>query len=201
MNIPEIKQAIENETQENRKRIAQLQRQLHEAQKAAQPSEVEKTAARKAAKIQRYTTNNGLTIHKLRAAGNTVKVTHIRYTDVDVTYGQASRANCVATLPLPSYLRGMFPFNSKGGATYIVVTNRRGKKFAVYSACHELDSFDYKLGVKLALEQFDEAQAKSLLKVTAKMKAAKETGETSSPAVAETEEQEPVAQTAEPVTA
>lgn len=102
----------------------------------------------------RYITKNGLTIYNLRQAGNTVNVMHIRYADVP---GVA-----VAT-PVPSYLRGAFDFMARGGATHITILRPDGSWTCTSSVCHVDDSFDYKMGVKLALDLFTQDEADALL--------------------------------------
>lgn len=102
----------------------------------------------------RYATNNGLTVHKLRQAGNTVSVVHIRYADIPGV--------CIAP-PVPSYLRGAYNFLPRGGATYITIIKPNGEWMSLSSICHNDDSFDYKLGVKYALEQLTQEEADELL--------------------------------------
>lgn len=102
----------------------------------------------------RYATDNGLTIHKLRQAGNTVSVVHIRYADIP---GVAHAP------PVPSYLRGAYEFLPRGGATYITIIKPNGEWMSLSSVCHVDDSFDYKLGVKYALEQLTQEEADELL--------------------------------------
>jgi hypothetical protein len=102
----------------------------------------------------RYATNNGLTIHKLRQAGNTVSVVHIRYADIP---------GVAIAPPVPSYLRGAYEFLPRGGATYVTIIKPNGEWMSLSSVCHIDDSFDYKLGVKHALEQLDQQEADALL--------------------------------------
>ena len=113
---------------------------------SASAKPVDKKALRKAEREKKYKTENGLTIHGLRLAGNEVRVTHIRYAKVP---------GVSTPVPVPSYMRGVYPFLSKGGATHIVIQRPDGIYVTTSSICHEIDSFDYKLGVKEALEQFN----------------------------------------------
>jgi hypothetical protein len=156
-------------TIEQEKTIAQLQTELQAAKKAVnaataaiyqfnkenQPAvQADKEAARKAAKVAKYATKNGLTIHKLRLAGNEVKITHIRYTDIP---------GVPTLVAVPSYMRTVYSFWPRGGATHIIITTPDGKRLAATSVCHCIDSFDYKLGVKQALEAFSNEDAADLL--------------------------------------
>lgn len=111
-------------------------------------------AARKLEKTEKYKTRNGLTIYGLRKAGNDVKVTHVRY---------ATMKDVAVPVPVPSYLRKFVDFTARGGATHIVITTATGETVAVSSVCHEDDSFDYKLGVKIALDQISDEEADYLL--------------------------------------
>lgn len=105
----------------------------------------------------KYAISNELSVHKLRLAGNQVSISHIRYVAVD-TVEQDS-----LMLPVPSYLRNYHEFTPNGGATHITITSPNGEQFLVSSYCHVIDNFDYKLGVKTALEGIDQATADRLL--------------------------------------
>ncbi|WP_394998905.1 hypothetical protein [Acinetobacter sp.] len=146
---------LQTELQNAKKAVSAATAALYQFSKENQPAvQEDKVAARKAAKVAKYATKNGLTIHKLRLAGNEVKITHIRFTDIPG----------VATLvPVPSYMRTVYNFWPRGGATHIVITTPDGKRWAATSVCHCIDSFDYKLGVKEALDSFYLADAKELL--------------------------------------
>lgn len=102
----------------------------------------------------RYSTKNGLDVYKLRQAGHKVKVTHIRYTASD---------DISVLIPAPSYLRGVVEFYPRGGVTYLVITTADGQTLSANSICHADDCFDYKLGVKLCLDQISQAEADFLL--------------------------------------
>lgn len=149
----ETEAALQQELQDAQKAVSQATAALYEFRKGA-VQQVDKVAARKAAQAAKYTTKNGLTIHKLRLAGNEVKITHIRYTDIEG----------VATLvPVPSYMRTVYSFWPRGGATHIVITMPDGRRWSATSVCHAIDSFDYKLGVKEALDSFSIEDATELL--------------------------------------
>lgn len=114
--------------------------------------------ANKLLRKTQYDANNGLTIHKLRSAGNIVKITHIRYTTMYTKY------DTPLIVPVPSYLRKIYDFNAKGGVTHIAITNpKTGRYLAATSVCHEIDSFIYKRGVQLALETLTQADIAELL--------------------------------------
>jgi len=104
----------------------------------------------------RYATHNGLTIEKLRKAGLKVSVSHIRYTQQD---------GVKPLIPVPSYLRKVAEFTPFGGATHIciVLPTSDSVPICVSSVCHIDDCFDYKMGVKIALDQFTQEEADLLL--------------------------------------
>jgi len=106
----------------------------------------------------RYTISNGLSVHKLRLAGNRVSISHIRYVLMD------AQDQTSVLLPIPSYLRNFHEFTPNGGATHISITTPDNEEFLVSSYCHVVDNFDYKLGVKIALEGFSQEMADKLLK-------------------------------------
>lgn len=163
-NITEINQQII----ETQAKLNNLKRERYLVTKGVLAGTEDKAAARKAKLAARYITNNGLTIHKLRLAGNDVMVSHIRFTEVPgntVTHenGELVKQPFTVLQPVPSNLRKFYDFTAKGGATHIVITKRDGSQVAVASYCHELDGFDYKLGVKLALDCFSIEDAHQLL--------------------------------------
>jgi hypothetical protein len=143
-------------TKSHEKEANNLLKQMHEAWITEGGMSIQKQARaeQKASRKEKYKTTNGLTVYKLRQAGVTVKVTHIRYCDLPG----------VNTLtPVPSYLRGLYDFTPKGGATHIKLTNLMGETIALTSVCHHIDSFDYKMGVKIALDQILQHEADELL--------------------------------------
>lgn len=168
MNTNQTIAELEAEIINSNKNTHKLKLQLLNLKKQQGKQTVDKKALRAAQRAARYTTENGLTIHKLRLAGNSVKVTHIRYTAVEgkrVEYkdGVKYEVPFVTYQPVPSYLRKVVDFDGKGGCTYIVITTPEKQVYSVSSHCHELDAFDYKLGVKYALDLLTEAEAKILL--------------------------------------
>ena len=154
-NSREIRQKIAAEPEANKKTIRSLEHQAYLAwveeggrEEAAQQA----IAARKAMK-DKYKTSNGLTVHKLRQAGVEVKVTHIRYTEM---------SNGLL-VPVPSYLRKQFDFHPRGGATHVTLKSPDGSWLGVSSVCNQSDSFDYKLGIKIALDCITNDEAQELL--------------------------------------
>lgn len=102
----------------------------------------------------KYKTSNGLTVHNLRQAGVEVSISHIRYVEIE---------GSPDLVPVPSYLRKMYDFYPRGGATHIALVKPDGAWMGVSSVCHIADSFDYKLGVKTALDQISADEAEDLL--------------------------------------
>lgn len=106
---------------------------------------------------EKYAINNGLSVHKLRLAGNRVTIAHIRYVSIPTQDGAS------VLQPVPSYLRNFHEFTPYGGATHISITTPENKEYLTSSFCHLDDGFDYKMGVKRALESFSQAEADKLL--------------------------------------
>jgi hypothetical protein len=140
---------------DRQKEIRDLQFQAYKVKSAARDRGAEAVAA-KLAKGEKYKTKNGLTIHSLRQAGNEVSVAHIRY---------AQYPGVVTLVPVPSYMRKLAKkFYPNGGATHITIKNpASGGMVIVSSICHIDDSFDYRMGVKLALDQIDDVAATQLM--------------------------------------
>ncbi len=131
-----------------------LRHELHRVAFKDKPSVEEVRAAKKAAKAAKYKTRNGLSVHALRLAGNQVRVTHMRKVFVP---------GIPKELVAPTYLRDHVEFRAKGGSTFIEVVDSEGNIHPVLSVCHDHDHFDFKMGVKIALEQIDDESAALLL--------------------------------------
>lgn len=123
-------------------------------QASEKPTVEDRLTRRKRLRDLKYKTKNGLTVYALRKAGHKVKVTHIRY---------HSTKEISVLIPAPSYLRNVIDFYPRGGVTYLVITAADGQTYAVNSLCHVDDCFDYKLGVKLCLDQLTQAEADYLM--------------------------------------
>jgi len=152
----QILNTIESTEASHKKAINDLRRQAYEAWVAEGGKgkfDKEQYDAKIVNKKQRYLTKNGLTIHKLRQAGVTVTVSHIRYVDAGIE----------PLVPVPSSLRGVYNFHPRGGATHIIMVAPDGTTIGVSSVCHVDDSFDYKMGVKIALDQVTQDEAEHLL--------------------------------------
>ena len=144
---------------ESQANIRKAQAELYTLTKTVVDPVVAK-ANRKAAKQLKYATSNGLTVYGLRQQGFDVGVTHIRNAHVP---------GVEHPVPVPSYLKHIHPLAARGGATHIVIGIQDKNKpetvyslLAVTSVCHEIDSFDYKLGVKTALDQITPEDLKYL---------------------------------------
>lgn len=141
-----------------RNTVAELYREkariIQENPEAAAEAENARKVGQRFLMKLRYETKNGLTIHNLRQAGHVVSISHIRYSDVEGVKNP---------VPVPSYLRGAFKLSPRGGATHISILKPNGEWICVSSICHQDDCFDYKLGVKTALEQLTQAEADELL--------------------------------------
>lgn len=123
-------------------------------QATEKPNTEDRLARRQRLRNLKYKTKNGLSVYALRKAGHKVKITHIRYQNND---------DISVLVPAPSYLRGIVDFYPRGGVTYLVINSADKQQFAASSICHTADCFDYKLGVKLCLDQITQAEADYLL--------------------------------------
>jgi hypothetical protein len=152
----ELQARLEQANLEHHKAINKIQYEAYQAWVAAGGKERAALERRikHSCKNDKYKTKNGLTIHKLRLAGVSVKVSHIRYTTFD---------DVAAPVPVPSFMRESFHFLPRGGATHIHLTTPDMDTSSVTSVCHPDDAFDYKMGVKLALDQFTQQEADDLL--------------------------------------
>jgi hypothetical protein len=157
---------LEQQVSDAHKVIRKAQARIHQLNYKPKDPNVAKSL-RKQQKEQKYKTNNGLSVHNLRLAGYEVKVTHIRLSDVQVPkydhHGELVGHNIIP-VAVNSYLHRVYDFNPRGGFTHIVITNPdNGAWILVRSICHEIDSYDYKLGVKTALDSIEEDKAKAML--------------------------------------
>lgn len=152
--IPTI-ESVQAEILTKQKEIRQCEAKLF--QLGSKKKDVELIAKRRAeARKAKYKTKNGLTIEGLRKAGHKVRVSHIRYTE---------QPGVAILIPVPSYMRKVANFTSYGGATHIVITTPLSDSpdIAISSVCHSDDCFDYKMGVKQALDTIEQADADNLM--------------------------------------
>lgn len=151
--------------------VAVAKRELFEYRKANRCGiSIDKKALSKQRRAEAVKTENGLTIHNLRKAGCKVLVSHIRFADTmvvkqikDPLTDKLVEIVEFQPVPVPSYMRKYVDFNAKGGATYIVVEKDGHEPIMASSHCHQLDSFDYKMGVKRALDLITQQEADELL--------------------------------------
>lgn len=151
---------IETEIQGLKKQIRVKEFERYQA--TEKPTAETRLARRARLRALKYKTKNGLDVYSLRKAGHKVKVTHIRYSAHD---------DISVFIPVPSYLRGIVEFYPRGGVTYLVITTADGQIFSANSLCHTSDCFDYKLGVKLCLDQISQDEATFLLSTLPKEEA------------------------------
>lgn len=153
---------------ELRNEIATLEEQLRHKKAAlyhaTAPSVVERAAyklaqktERKAQRKLRYQTENGITVRRLEEAGCKVRVTHVRPT---LLKGKRHDVRVM----VPTYLRQFHTFTARGGATFVeIYPNGGGEPICVHAVCHDSDGFDYRMGIKLALERLSTADITRLL--------------------------------------
>lgn len=105
---------------------------------------------------------NGITIEKLQAAGNSVRVKHLRWAlylpQFDVqSYGRRAVGRAIV---VPSAFRGdpMYSFLPKGGYTHVVIKHKSGNYVCVSSECAEDDTFCYSAGVATALDRLTDLE-------------------------------------------
>lgn len=153
----EIQARLEEAETAHRATVNKIKREAYEnwVSSGAKTAEAEdRRVAQALARKTKYNTSNGVTIHKLRQAGVKVSVNHIRYSELP---------GIPHLVPVPSYLRSMYDFYPRGGVTHITLVAPAGESYGLTSICHMSDSFDYKLGVKLCLEQLEAEDAEYLL--------------------------------------
>lgn len=106
-----------------------------------------------------FTASSGITVDKLTAAGNSVRVKHLRYA---VYHGLNEKLINkkdydfqLRKIVVPSTFRRdtMYALLPKGGFTHVVIKHSSGKYICVSSECSEEDPFCYSKGVATALER------------------------------------------------
>lgn len=144
--------------------LNKLNGEIHKASSAEnpKPSADELKTARRVERKKKYITENGLTIHKLRKAGHTVSVSHIRNYEKTV---KTCKGEHKILVPVNASLRGALGenFHPKGGQTWIHITTVDKEQIIVDATCVPEDHYDYKLGVKLCLDSISKKQADELL--------------------------------------
>ena len=101
-----------------------------------------------------HTAKNGVTVAKLQAAGNNVRVKHLRWAlYLPSTTAYSRRQATSRAIVVPSTFRSdpMYAFLPKGGYTHVVIKHPSGKYICTSSECSEEDSFCYAAGVASAL--------------------------------------------------
>lgn len=102
----------------------------------------------------KYRTKNGLTIQKLKAKGHEVHVRHLRW---------ASKSSDRVEYMVPSYLRGHYGFNPLGGVSIVTVKTLLHGEFSYAAQCRADEGFDYRLGIKYALDKIPQQIVEKLL--------------------------------------
>jgi hypothetical protein len=97
-------------------------------------------------------TKNGVTIEKLQAAGNNVRVKHLRWA---IYLGQSHVNSTIRLIVVPSTFRKdpNYYFTPKGGYTHVVIRKPSGEYVCVSSECSSDDPFCYAVGVSTALDR------------------------------------------------
>jgi hypothetical protein len=98
------------------------------------------------------TTKNGVTVEKLLAAGNKVRVKHLRWA---VYLGHKTVQDISRLVVVPSSFRKdpNYYFTPKGGYTHVVIQRPTGEYLCVSSECSMEDPFCYAAGVCTALDR------------------------------------------------
>ena len=100
------------------------------------------------------TPSHGLTPEALKAKGYTVKVAHLRN-------GWAGHKAAI----FPSYLAHLFDgVHGHGGVTTILIRKQGMKPINLVTYCSDKENFDYKMGIKYALEKLTPDQVEDLKK-------------------------------------
>jgi hypothetical protein len=126
-----------------------------------------------AALAEKYNTTNGATIEAFKKAGIKVHILHLRYegwmTNIDQNVDLENTADANRTLKfnpqflVPSYMRKTCSFDPKGGVTHVILRLPNNEVIRLTSLCSIKDTFDYKFGIKKALEQLTPETVQSLL--------------------------------------
>jgi hypothetical protein len=98
------------------------------------------------------TSKNGVTVEKLLAAGNKVRVKHLRWA---VYLGHKCIGDIARLVVVPSSFRKdpNYFFAPKGGYTHVVIQRPAGDYLCVSSECSQDDPFCYAAGVCTALDR------------------------------------------------
>ena len=106
---------------------------------------------------------NGVTVDKLTARGNKVRVRHFRHA---IYHGGPSKiignSFLLMRMVVPSTFRHdvMYQILPKGGYTHITVQTEDGEYYCYSSVCHIDDPFCYSTGIATALERISPAELK-----------------------------------------
>lgn len=106
-----------------------------------------------------FKASNGITVDKLVAAGNSVRVKHLRYALYrglnEKLINKKDYDFELRRIVVPSTFRKdvMYELLPKGGFTHVVIKHPSGKYICVSSECSEQDPFCYSMGVATALER------------------------------------------------
>jgi hypothetical protein len=106
-------------------------------------------------------TRNGATVDKLQAAGNNVRVKHLRWA---VYLGQSYSGPFARLIVVPSTFRKdpNYYFSPKGGYTHVVIKRANGEYVCVSSECSQEDPFSYNMGVATALDRLTREELEML---------------------------------------
>jgi hypothetical protein len=114
-----------------------------------------------------YETKNGVTIDKLKAAGNVVKIKHIRF----ALYAKLkhhlrnNKPDSARAIAIPSTFRKdpNYTVLPKGGYTHITIKNKDDVYFCVSSECSMEETFCYRKGIVEALDRLNSNEVAVLL--------------------------------------
>jgi hypothetical protein len=108
---------------------------------------------------EEYMAKNGVTVDSLIAAGNKVRVKHLRYALYmglnEKLVNKKRRDYELREIVVPSTFRKdpMYTLLPKGGYTHVVIQHSSGKYVCVSSACSKEEPFCYARGVATALDR------------------------------------------------
>lgn len=115
-----------------------------------------------------YSANNGVTVDQLIAAGNKVRVKHLRYAlYMGLNEKLVNKKNYdfeLREIVVPSTFRKdpMYTLLPKGGYTHVVIQHKSGKYICVSSACAKEEPFCYAAGVATALDRLSKTDMQFL---------------------------------------
>lgn len=121
----------------------------------------------KQSRVPVYVTQNGVTIDKLKSAGNVVKIKHIRFAKYTrlKSHLKNNQPTATRTIAIPSTFRKdpNYTVLPKGGYTHITIKTPKDVYICVSSECSPEETFCYRRGITEALDRLTSDEIASIL--------------------------------------